>query len=284
MRLADTTPATVAVFRTLYALPLLGLLALWEGLSLGPITTRAKMLALIAGLFFGVDLIAWHYTIEAVGAGLATVLGNLQVVLVGFIAWFFLSEKPHAGLVAAVPVVLFGVVLISGILGGEAYGESPVAGVLFGGLTSVAYAGYILTLREGSRDLRRVAGPLFYATAVAGATAAIFGGVTGTLEAPGGLDSHGWLAALAITSQGIGWLLISLSLPRLPAAITSVVLLLQPVGAMLLARVVLEERPSLAQIGGAALILVGVIVATRGTGRPQEKPLSPDPVVEKVIA
>lgn len=284
VRLADTTPETVAVFRCLYALPLLGVLALWEGLSLGPITKRAKSLAVIAGLFFAVDLVAWHHAIEAVGAGLATVLGNLQILLVGFIAWLVLSEKPHKGLVIAVPVVVAGVVLISGVLGGDAYGKSPVAGVFFGGLTSVAYAGYILTLREGSRDLRRVAGPLFYATAVAGAAAAIFGGATGTLEPPSGLDSHGWLAALAVTSQGVGWLLISLSLPRLPAAITSVILLLQPVGAMALARVVLEEKPSLGQLAGAALILVGVITATRGRHRPPEDEVSPDPVVEQVIA
>lgn len=257
---------------------------MWEGVSLGPITRRAKYLTVIAGLFFAVDLVAWHNAIEAVGAGLATVLGNLQVVLVAFIAWIVLSEKPHKGLIVAVPVVLVGVVLISGVLGGDAYGKSPVAGVFFGGLTSVAYAGYILILREGSRDLRRVAGPLFYATAVAGAAAAVFGGVTGSLEAPSGLDSHGWLAVLAVTSQGVGWLLISLSLPRLPAAITSVVLLLQPVGAMALARVVLEERPSVGQLAGAALILVGVIIATRGRHASKEDELSADPVVEKVVA
>ncbi len=284
MRLAATTPETVAVFRCLYALPLLGVLALWEGVSLGPITRRAKLLAFSAGVFFAVDLVAWHYAIEAVGAGLATVLGNLQVLLVGFIAWFALGERPHKGLFGAVPVVLVGVVLISGVLGGDAYGKSPVAGVFFGALTSVAYAGYILTLREGSRDLRRVAGPLFYATAISGAAAALFGGVTGNLVAPPGPDSHLWLALLAVTSQGIGWLLISLSLPRLPAAMTSLILLLQPVGSMTLARIVLDERPSLAQIVGAALILVGVMVATRGRDKPDRDEVSPDPVVEKVIA
>jgi len=284
VRLASTTPETVAVFRCLYALPLLGVLALWEGLNLGPITRRAKLLAVAAGVFFGVDLVAWHHAIAAVGAGLATVLGNLQVLLVGFIAWFVLSERPHKGLFAAVPVVLMGVVLISGVLGGDAYGRSPVQGVFFGGLTSVAYAGYILTLREGSRDLRRVAGPLFYATAIAGASAAIFGGITGTLVAPPGIDSHLWLAALAVTSQGIGWLLISLSLPRLPAAMTSLILLLQPVGSMTLARIVLDERPSLAQIMGAGLILVGVITATRGRHKADDSAVSPDPVVEKMIA
>ena len=287
VRLSAASPETVAVFRCMYALPLLGALTLWEGKALGPLPARAKRLAWIAGVFFAVDLIAWHHTIEAVGAGLATVLGNLQVLLVGFIAWFALSEKPHGGLIAAVPVVLVGVVLISGVLGGDAYGESPVAGVLFGGLTSVAYAGFILTLREGSRDLRRIAGPLFNATFVAGLGAAVFGVATGTLDAPDGLQAHGWLAALALTSQVLGWLLIAVSLPRLPAAVTSMVLLLQPVGAMVLSRIVLDERPSTGQIVGAALILFGVITATRGRrdvhdGDPDPAP-APDPVVERVI-
>ena len=264
VRLSEATPTTVAVFRCLYALPLLGALALWEARAVGPLPARARRLAWIAGVFFAVDLVAWHHAIGAVGAGLATVLGNLQVLLVGFIAWVVLHEKPHTGLIASVPVVLVGVVLISGVIGEGAYGESPIAGVLYGALTSAAYAGYILTLREGARDLRRVAGPLFHATAVATVSAAAFGIVTGTFDAPPGLDSHGWLALLAFTSQSVGWLLISVSLPRLPAAMTSMILLLQPVGAMVLARVVLEEIPSVAQIIGAALILCGVIASTRG--------------------
>ena len=264
VRLSAATPETVAVFRCLYALPVLGALALWEARSLGSLPARTKRLAWIAGVFFAIDLVAWHHAIEAVGAGLATVLGNLQVLLVGFIAWFVLKEKPHMGLVLSVPVVLAGVVLISGVVGEGAYGESPVAGVFFGAITSIAYAGFILTLREGARDLRRVAGPLFHATVVAALGALAFGLATQTLAAPPGPDSHGWLALLALTSQSAGWLLISLSLPRLPAAVTSMILLLQPVGAMVLAGVVLEEDPSVAQIFGAALILAGVIASTRG--------------------
>jgi drug/metabolite transporter (DMT)-like permease len=69
-------------------------------------------------------------------------------------------------------------------------------------------------------------------------------------------------------------LLISRSLPRLPAAITSVILLLQPVGAMALASAALGERPSVEQLAGAALILVGVVVATSGhRRRPVVEPL-----------
>ena len=60
---------------------------------------------------------AWHFAIREVGAGLATVLGNTQVVIVPIAAWLLLGEKPGARVAASVPLVLIGVVLISGILG-----------------------------------------------------------------------------------------------------------------------------------------------------------------------
>jgi drug/metabolite transporter (DMT)-like permease len=87
----------------------------------------------------------------------------------------------------------------------------------------------------------------------------VFGGLS--VHIP--LASLGWLALLAMTSQTAGWLLITSSLPRLPAAISSLLLLLQPAAAIMLAAVVLAERPSPVQLGGAVLVCGGVLVATR---------------------
>src|SRR5919107_5456164 len=81
-RLAEVSPATGAFFRCAWALPPLWLLARWEDRRFGPRTRRARGLAWIAGVFFAADLLLWHNAIEHVGAGLATVLGNTQVVLV----------------------------------------------------------------------------------------------------------------------------------------------------------------------------------------------------------
>ena len=91
---ADVTPSTGTVFRALFGLPLLGLVALAEQRKYGPLPRRAVRLALIAGVFFAGDLTFWHHAIEYVGAGLATVLGNLQVIIVGFFAWLLLGERP----------------------------------------------------------------------------------------------------------------------------------------------------------------------------------------------
>ena len=278
VRLASSSPVTVAFYRCVYALPVLGLVTYLEKRRFGGLPQRTRNLAWIAGVFFAIDLVFWHHAIDAVGAGLATVLGNLQVVIVGFAAWALLGERPRRQLFWAIPVVLTGVVLISGVVGEDAYGENPALGVLFGGLTSLAYAAFILVLREGSRDLRRIGGPLFHATLVSAVAAAVYAPFAGDMQWAPRWPEHGWLIALALSAQVAGWLLISSSLPRLPAAVTSIVLLLQPVGAMVIAGVALGESPALVQLAGAALILVGVVVATSGR-TPRAKPAPDGPAV-----
>jgi len=262
VRLAEVPPATAALGRCLLALPVLLLLARREDRRLGvPLPLRTRRLASLAGVFFACDLVLWHHTIEAVGAGLATVLGNLQVLVVAVVAWWLLGERPHAGLMASVPVLLLGVTLVSGALGGETYGEDPVLGVVLGLATSVAYAVFLLVLRHGSSDLRRLAGPLLWASGSAAAVSALLGLLLDELAVPD-LESLAWLLVLALTAQVVGWLLISSSLPRLPAALTSVLLLAQPLGAVALAAALLGEAPTPVQLGGAACILLGVVLAT----------------------
>jgi drug/metabolite transporter (DMT)-like permease len=264
VRLSAATPVTVAVYRCLYALPILGLITFLEQKRLGPLSARARNLAWVAGFFFTVDLVLWHNAIDAVGAGLATVLGNLQVLIVGFAAWALLGERPGRTLFWAIPVVMGGVVLISGVAGQGAYGEDPMLGVILGIGTSIAYSAFILILRQSSGDLERIAGPLFHATLASVVFSSAYGLLTSSIEWEPTWPSHGWLITLALTSQVVGWLLISSSLPRLPAAVTSVLLLLQPVGAMTLAAIVVDERPSVTQLAGALAILGGVIIATAG--------------------
>jgi drug/metabolite transporter (DMT)-like permease len=264
VRLADVEPATAATFRCLYALPVLGLLLLREDRRYGTRTARDRLLAAAAGVFFAVDLVLWHHAIAAVGAGIATVLGNLQVLVVGFLAWWLLGERPSRRLLAAVPVVVVGVVLISGAVGHGAYGEHPGLGVVFGLATSLAYAAFLLLLRHGSKDLRRAAGPLFDATAVAAVVCVALGPLSGGVDLVPSWPAHGWLVLLALTSQVVGWLLIAVSLPRVPAALTSVILLLQPVASVALSAAVLDERPSQVQLLGCLIVLVGVIAATAG--------------------
>src|SRR6266516_7921794 len=136
-RLAHVSPSTGAFYRCVFALPPLWLLARLETRRYGRPGRRLVLLAWLAGAFFAADLILWHNAIEQVGAGLATVLGNTQVVLVGLIAWLIWRERPQTMSLVAIPIVLVGVVLISGALEQGAYGKNPALGATFVVLTGL---------------------------------------------------------------------------------------------------------------------------------------------------
>jgi drug/metabolite transporter (DMT)-like permease len=270
--LANVSPSTAAVFRCAYALPVLAVLAWFERRRHGPPPAGSWPRATAAGAFFAADLILWHHAIADVGAGLATVLANLQVVLVAVAAWVLLGERPSGRILLAVPLVFAGAVLISGVVGHHAFGEDPARGALFGVLTGVAYSGFILVLRDMGRDLRRPAGPLFAATLMATLFATAAGALLGELDLAPSWPAHGWLVTLALTSQVLGWLLIAIALPRLPASMTSIVLTVQPVGSVLLGIVLLSEDPAPLQLAGVAVVVAGIVVATRRGPRPAESP------------
>lgn len=258
---ADVSPATGVFFRCLYGLPILLVVASGERRALGRMSHRTVGISALAGLFFTVDLLTFHYAVDLVGAGLGTVIGNLQVVFVAVIAWLAFGERPRREVVLAIPIMLGGVVLISGVIGAGAYGENPQLGVAVGLLTAASYAGYLLVIRRASPD-RRPAGPVAIATVVTGAGAAVFGVATGTIDFVPYLPAHAYLLALGVLSQSIGYLLIQASLPRLPSVISSVLLLVQPVATMLLGALLLRELPSPAQVVGVVLVVGGIGLAT----------------------
>jgi drug/metabolite transporter (DMT)-like permease len=257
--LADVSPAAAAFWRCAYALPALGAIAWWEHRRYGPRTARERWLAAAAGVLFAVDILVWHYAIRDVGAGLATVLGNLQVVVVPFLALAVLGERVPRSILIALPPVCAGVLLVSGALENGAYGANPARGALLGIGTGLAYAAFLLVQRQGSMDLRRPAGALFDMSLVAAVVSLGAGLVIGVDDIAPTWPSAGWLITLALTSQVLGWLLITVSLPRLPAAMTSVILTIQPIGSVALGAILLGQEPSVLQLCGVAFILAGLV-------------------------
>ena len=104
---------------------------------------------------------------------------------------------------------------------------NPGLGVVLGVATALCYASYLLLIRRGGRDLRRPAGPVAIATVSTAAVAVVVGWIGGDLDLTPAPASLAWLALLGLTSQALGYLLISLSLTRLPAVLTSIILLAQ---------------------------------------------------------
>ncbi len=255
------SPSTGVVFRCLYGLPLLLLAAWLEHRSVGPMSRRTVGLSALAGVFFAADLLTFHYVVDDIGAGLATIMGNLQVVIVALVAWLIWAERPRREVMVALPVMLLGVALISGIIGGIPYGANAQLGVAIGLITATSYAGYLLVIRRASPTLRP-AGPVAVATLICALAAGVFGAIVGDLDLVPSLPAHAYLLAYGVTSQSIGYLLIQVSLPRLPAVLTSAILLAQPVMTVILAVILLGEAPSAGQIAGVALVVVGLALAT----------------------
>ncbi len=267
MQLAGSSPSMTALGRCGLALPVLAALAWVERRRGAPrLTSRNRWLARIAGVFLAADLIVWSHSIADIGAGLGTVVTNLQVVIVALLAWLVLGERPRRSLLVALPVMLGGLALVGGLAGTGGYGAHPGLGVAFGVGVAALYSVYILMLRQAA-----VGSPV-----VATLTQATLGATVGSLAL--GLllrdfrlgpawPALGWLVLLALTSQVIGWLLITVSMPRLPAWLVSALLLVQPAGSLTLGAVFLAERPSAVQLAGVAVIIGGVLIAASPSGR-----------------
>lgn len=267
VRLADVAPATNAFWRCFWAAPFLWFLARREDKRLGPRTSRQRKIGFLAGIAFGIDLIFWNWSIREIGAGIATVLGNLSAFVMTVMAWIFLREKPSKATLLMLPVVLFGVVLTAGVITGRAYGNNPLLGVLFGGLCSVAYGSYLLLLRQGHMEGERLAGPLSDSTIVAALSALVMGPFAGGIDLTPPASSQFWMITLAWTCGIVGWLVITYGLGRLPAALGGMTLLIQPAAGVLISAAIVDERPSIEQILGCIVIVFGILGAVIGNRR-----------------
>ena len=257
VRLSEASPAVSAFFRAAYALPVLFLLGLrLRGRDARSL--RRRGIALLAGGLLGLDLAAWHRAIEDLGAGPATVLGNTQVVFVGLIGWLVLGERPPRIAWLMLPVSLTGIALVGGVGDAQAYGAAPTRGALWGLVTGITYAAFLLSMRFANRDGVPAVRTLTDATLGAAAATLALGlpdpAFTWVPTWPG----HGWLLALALGSQVVGWLLITHALPRLPALETSMMLLVQPIATLIWGRLLFDERLSSGQRLGALMVLGGV--------------------------
>ncbi|MDH3462078.1 MAG: DMT family transporter [Acidimicrobiia bacterium] len=268
--LSDVEPIAGAVFRAGYALPVLGLIWLW-GRRRDQRPGARRWLAMGAGTMLGVDVVLWHSSIDHIGAGLATLIANTQVLWVAFGAWLIHRERPSSRVMKAVPVVLLGVGLVSGLGQDGAFGENPLLGASLALFAALFYSTFLLGFRASNQSFAPSAGPLMEAT-----FGALIAPLALGLILDGGLDltpswpAHGWLLALALTAQVFGWLLIGYALPRLPAVETATIILIQPVLTMVWGAVIFGERPSPPQMLGAAIVLggVGFVATARATRAP----------------
>ena len=263
-----TNPSTGAFFRMLYALPALALLA-YLVRSADTRSSRTRWMAFGAGLILAPDMLSYHSSMIFIGIGIATLIGNSQVIIVTLASWKLFGEKPNPAILLSLPVVVVGLALISGIADSEPYGEDPVKGVIFGLMAAFFYSSFLILFRYSNRELAPSSSVQLDATAGAALGLLVLGLMPLSGYAIEPLDmqpiwpGHGWLIVLALLCQVAGWLAIAHALPRLPAAHVSFAVLLQPVLTLVWGYVILgQDGHSQNQVMGIFLVLAAIIAVT----------------------
>ena len=265
---SGTNPSTGAFFRMLYALPALALLA-YLVRSSDTRSSRTRWMAFGAGLILAPDMLSYHSSMIFIGIGIATLIGNSQVIIVTLASWKLFGEKPNPAILISLPVVVVGLALISGIADSEPYGEDPVKGVIFGLMAAFFYSSFLILFRYSNRELAPSSSVQLDATAGAALGLLVLGllPLSGYAIEPLDLQpiwpGHGWLIVLALLCQVAGWLAIAHALPRLPAAHVSFAVLLQPVLTLVWGYVILDQDGhSQNQVMGIFLVLSAIIAVT----------------------
>ncbi len=265
---SDTNPSTGAFFRMLYALPALALLA-YLVRKADTRSSRTRWTAFGAGLILAPDMLSYHSSMIFIGIGIATLIGNSQVIIVTLASWKLFGEKPNPAILLSLPIVIIGLALISGFADPEPYGEDPVKGVVFGMMAAFFYSSFLILFRYSNRELAPSSSVQLDATVGAALGLLVLGLLPLSsiaiepLELQPTWPGHGWLILLALLCQVAGWLAIAHALPRLPAAHTSFAVLLQPVLTLVWGYVILhQEGHSQNQVIGVFLVLAAIITVT----------------------
>jgi len=261
VRVSDVGPTASAFWRVALAAPLL-----WSALLLVPHATAAAPrwpLLAAAGLAFAGDLAFWHWSIQFTSVANSTLLANLASIFVTLAAWLLWRHKPSALFLVGLALALAGV----GLLVRSSLDFSPRAllGDGLGVVTAMFYAWYLLSVKR-LRD--RGAATLQLMAVTTTLTAVILLPValaSGEVMLPAG--ASGWLVLLGLAwiSHAAGQGLIAYALAHLPAAFSSVGLLVQPVMAAAFAWLLLGEPLVALQVAGGAVVLAGIYLASRGS-------------------
>ncbi|MBE7217774.1 MAG: DMT family transporter [Caulobacteraceae bacterium] len=263
VRLAHAGPSAIGFWRVSFAVPLLWLLARRGGRrGVG----RPGGAALAAGVFFALDLAFWHYAIHYTSVANSTVLSNLTPVIVTAVSWLLFRERPRLLFLIGLAAAVAGAATMAlARQGAGAPGADPPLGDALAALTAVWYSGYFLLVRE-ARGRLGAAQVMFWSSLAAAPCLLLAALMLREPLLPA--QAWGWwpLAGLALMHVG-GQGAIAWALGRLPAALTAVVVLVQPVVAAALGWLVFGEVVTPLQALGGAVALGGVAFAQAAARR-----------------
>ena len=258
-------PTSIATWR----LAIGGLVFIGLALALGGSAAVSARLGwtLFAGLVFACDIFVWHKSIIYVGAGMATILGNMQVFPTSILGRMLYKEKLSTVFKISVPLALAGVALLTGVGSDIEFSSRYLWGVALGLMTAVFYSTYLISLKNSSRDKhgaqrrmsqRETMTLLGWVSLTSAVLLSGAGAVEGESALPQSALAWTYLIALALVAQVAGWLLIYKSLAQLPASRSALILLLQPTFATIWGALLFDERLGLLQLFGAAITLAAI--------------------------
>jgi drug/metabolite transporter (DMT)-like permease len=263
VRLVDVSPSTSGFYRVLFggAALVIYLIVTRKRLQL---SRRHWAWLFAATIFFALDLWFWHRSINYIGPGLSTLLANFQVFIMMIAGFVLLRQVPRPVQLIAVPLALLGLALIVGFDWSQLSADYQL-GVIYGLLTAVAYAAYLLTLRHVRQDstFRMPTREMAVISILCAIIMAITVMVEGESLAISSYEDLGWLLAYGVLSHCIGWLFIASSLTEVTTVEAGLALLLQPTLSFVW-DVLFFARPMTAvELTGAAIALLAIYLGSR---------------------
>lgn len=262
VRLSELGPQATNLWRFVLALPILGLLA---GQGRAPSRPQIGWL-LAAGLLFGLEVSLWAAALGLTTVTNATLLSNMTPIFAVGIGWLLFRERLARATALGGVTALAGAVILAVARAQSASGHAAgLHGWIGDGLgfsAALGYAGYLMIVRAlGGRV--GVGAVMFWATLGAAVFELALSLALGETLLP--RTAQGWipLLVLGFIVQVGGQGLIAHGVGRLPIAISTVLLWMQPLAAAVLSWVMFDESLSPLALAGAALILGGVFVVQR---------------------
>lgn len=225
IELSGASPGTSTFYRCLLSIPLLAVPAWVERRSQAPLSRRGVLVALAAGVLFAGDAMLWTAAIHELGAGMATVVVNAQVLIVPLLALVLERERLGLQYLAALPLMVGGICLTAGVVDHGSSSTDPFLGVMHGVAAALCYSGFLYLLRRGGSG-GLVVQPYVWVIGAAGFVGLLVGMKWRGVDLPPGSGALGWLVLTAIVGQSVGWLLVAIASPRLPSSVGAALLLL----------------------------------------------------------
>lgn len=227
-----------------------------------PSSIHARRFALISGVFLGFDLALWHESIYAVGPGISTLLNSLQIFFLAAIGFIWFNERQSKLQSLSLVIAIVGVSLIASPEFAHNTNASWgfISGIVSGGMLALS----MTFIRKTHEAQQTKILPLMMLISIGGCLAMLIPMLIlnkGEIL-PTSIEDIGWLLVYGLIMQCLAWGLIAHSIPRLSLALTGLLLLSEPVAALVIDYFWLHKPINLLQWLGAGLTMLAIYLGS----------------------